>query len=71
MVMKLAVDEVSVSGYDATDMESGGWSAPAPPPPAAPWRAFRAWISRLSTSASKCSRSCGVTRPRTSDSREN
>lgn len=67
LVMKLAEEEVSVSGYDTMDRESGG-TAEAP---AAPCRAFSAWISRRSTSPSKRSRSCGVTSPRTSDSREN
>lgn len=67
LVMKLAEDEVRVSGNDTTERESG-WSAAAPD---VPCRALRAWISRRSTKASKCSRSCGETRPRTSESREN
>lgn len=65
--MKLAEDDVRVSGYDTMDRESG-CRAEAP---AAPCRALRAWISRRRTSPSKRSRSCGATRPRTSDSKEN
>lgn len=67
LVMKLAEEEVRVSGNDTMERESG-WSAAAPH---VPCRALRAWISRRSTKASKCSRSCGETRPRTSESREN
>lgn len=65
--MKLAEDEVRVSGYETMDIESG-WSAVAP---AVPCRAFSAWISRRRTIPSKRSKSWGVTKPRTSDSKEN
>lgn len=67
LVMKLAEEEVRVSGNDPTERESGCRAAA----PHVPCRALRAWISRRSTKASKCSRSCGETRPRTSESREN
>lgn len=64
LVMKLAEEEASVSGYETMEKES--WN-PAPPP----CLAFRASISRLRTRPSNLSTSWGVTSPLTSDSREN